>query len=151
MSNTIDRTPRTNETREKTARQVSFKPAHDLPTPTPRDGYSYRWIRVSSMGEADHANMARSRREGWEPCKAEDYPEFASDYSAFGLQSTGLIEIGGLVLCATSVEMAESRRQYYDTMTQRQTESVDNHFMSQSDPRAPLIREHKTRVSFGNG
>ena len=150
MSNTIDRTPRANETREKTARQVSFRPANDLPTPEPRDGYAYRWVRVSSMGEPDHANMARSRREGWEPCKAEDYPEFLADYSAFGIKSTGIIEIGGLVLCSTSIEMSESRKQYYATMTRKQTEAVDNNFMSQSDPRAPLIREHKSRVAaFG--
>ena len=150
MSNTIDRTPRTNETREKTARQVSFRPAHDLPTPEPRDGYVFHWKCASIMGEPNHANMAKARREGWEPCKPEDYPEFLADYSAFGIKPTGIIEIGVLVLCSTSTEMAESRRQYYETMTRKQTEAVDTTLMSQSDPRAPMFIERKSKVSaFG--
>ena len=96
MANQIDlsRKPRSTETRETEARQVSWKPAHDLPVPNPIDGYGFRWIRVSMMGNPDPANMARSRREGWVPCKASDHPEISSDFAAFGLApSSDLIEI----------------------------------------------------------
>jgi hypothetical protein len=103
------------------------------------------------MGEADHRNMAQARREGWEPCKAEDHPEFANDLVAFGLQATGLIEIGGLVLCKTTVENAKARKAYYENQTQSGMQSVDNNFLRESDPRMPLFSEKQSKVSFGRG
>jgi len=73
----IDRTRRTESTRESEVRQASWKPAHDLPVPEPIEGYGFRWIRVAMMGTPDPANMARARREGWVPCKAADHPEIS--------------------------------------------------------------------------
>lgn len=154
MANQIDlsRKPRSTETRETEARQVSWKPAHDLPVPNPIDGYGFRWIRVSMMGNPDPANMARSRREGWVPCKASDHPEISSDFAAFGLApSSDLIEIGGLVLCKAPREMLDQRDAYYADMTQKQTQSVDNNLFRENDPRMPLFREGKSKVSFGSG
>jgi len=154
MANQIDlsRKPRSTETRETEARQVSWKPAHDLPVPNPVDGYGFRWIRISMMGNPDPANMARSRREGWVPCKASDHPEISSDFAAFGLApSSDLIEIGGLVLCKAPREMLDQRDAYYADMTQKQTQSVDNNLFRENDPRMPLFREGKSKVSFGSG
>ena len=148
----IDRTRRTDESRDKEVRQQSWKPAHDLPVPEPIDGYGHRYIRVANMGVPDPANMARARREGWVPCKALDHPEISADFIAFGLASTSdLIEIGGLVLCKTSRENMDARRAYYDDLTQRQAQSVDNNFMRDNDPRMPLFREGRSKVSFGSG
>ena len=148
----IDRTRRTEATREKEERQVSWKPAHDLPVPEPIDGYTFRWVRVAMMGQADPANMAKARREGWIPCKSSDHPEISSEFAAFGLApSADLIEIGGLVLCKTSKENMDARKAYHDDFTQRQAQSVDNNFMRENDPRMPLFREGKSRVSFGSG
>lgn len=148
----VDRTRRIEETREKEVRQVSWKPAHDLPVPNPIDGYVFRWIRASMMGTADPANMARARREGWVPCKSSDHPEISADFAAFGLApSSDLIEIGGLVLCKTTKETMDARNAYYEDYTQRQAQSVDNNFMRDNDPRMPLFRESKSKVSFGSG
>ena len=151
MANVIDRTPRESETRVKAERAQSWKPAHDLPVPVPQDGYVFHWKRVSMAGQADPANMAKARREGWEPCKAEDHPEMVSDFAAFGLKPEGLIEIGGLVLCKSTVENAVARKQYYEQQTNAQTQAVDQNFMRENDPRMPLFKEGKTRVSFGSG
>ena len=148
----IDRTRRTEETREKEVRTTSWKPAHDLPVPEPIDGYGFRWIRVAMMGTPDPANMARARREGWVPCKASDHPEISADFAAFGLApASDLIEIGGLVLCKAPTELLAQRDAYYADMTQKQTQSVDNNFMRDNDPRMPLFREGKSKVSFGSG
>jgi hypothetical protein len=153
MADNIDlRKARSADSREKEVRQVSWKPAHDLPSPDPQDGYRFRWIRASMMGQSDPGNMARARREGWVPCKASDHPEISSDFAAFGLvPAADLIEIGGLVLCKTTQEMSDSRREYYEDMTQRQTQSVDSNFLRENDPRMPLFREGKSKVSFGSG
>lgn len=74
-----------------------------------------------------------------------------ADYAAFGVKPNGIIEIGGLVLCKTTVENAQARKDYYATMTQRQADSVDNNFLRENDPRMPLFREGKSKVSFGSG
>ena len=148
----IDRTRRTEATRENEVRQDSWKPAHDLPVPNPIDGYGFRWIRVAMMGTPDPANMARARREGWVPCKAADHPEISQDFAAFGLApSSDLIEIGGLVLCKAPKEMLSQRDAYYTDMTSKQAQSVDNNFLRENDPRMPLFREGKSKVSFGSG
>ena len=142
----IDRTRRTEETREKEVRPTSWKPAHDLPVPEPVDGYQFRWVRVAMMGVPDPANMARSRREGWVPCKAADHPEISQDFVAFGLApSSDLIEIGGLVLCKATVETVQARDAYYADMTLKQAQSVDNNFMRDNDPRMPLFKESRSK------
>lgn len=143
---------RNNETRETEVRKASWRPAHDLPMPDPIDGYQFRWVRAAMMGQPDPANMAKARREGWVPCKASDHPEISSDFAAFGLSpSSDLIEIGGLVLCKIATETMESRRDYYADLTQRQAQSVDNNFMRENDPRMPLFKEGRSKVSFGSG
>ena len=148
----IDRTRRTEATRENEVRPTSWKPAHDLPVPEPIDGYGFRWIRVAMMGTPDPANMARARREGWVPCKAADHPEISQDFAAFGLApASDLIEIGGLVLCKAPTEIIGQRDAYYADMTQKQAQSVDNNFLRENDPRMPLFREGKSRTSFGSG
>ena len=104
------------------------------------------------MGVPDPSNMARSRREGWVPCKAADHPEISQDFVAFGLApSSDLIEIGGLVLCKATVETVQARDAYYADMTLKQAQSVDNNFMRDNDPRMPLFKESRSKVSFGSG
>lgn len=150
MANTNGRSIRENETREKETRQQSWKPAHDLPVPNPQDGYAFAWKRSAIMGNPDPANMAKARREGWVPCRAEDHPEISDDFVAFGLQPTGIIEIGGLVLCKTTTDIAQQQRDYYTRMSNAQMESVDNNFMRENDPRMPLFSE-KSSKPFGRG
>jgi hypothetical protein len=142
---------RSTETREKEVRPVSWKPAHDLPAPDPQDGYVFHWKRVSMMGVADPANMAKAKREGWVPCQAEDHPEMLSDFAAFGLKPQGIIEIGGLVLCKSTTENAQAREVYYSNMSTASVESVDNNFLRENDPRMPLFSEKSSKVSFGRG
>lgn len=140
-----NRTPRDLETREKTARYV-YVPASTLPDPTPEPGYGYRWIATHVVGIADHANVSKKTREGWEPVKAVDHPELMLEGNA-----NGNVEFGGLLLCKMPVEMIEARTTYFQIQTAGQTEAVDNNLMRQSDARMPLFNERKSEVSFGKG
>lgn len=151
MANIQNRTLRTTETRDTETRKVSWKPAHDLPVPEPQDGYVFRYIRVAMMGQPDPANMAKARREGWVPCKAEEHPDLMADFASFGLKPEGLVEIGGLVLCKTTVENAKARDEYYENLSRASMESVDNNFLRENDPRMPLFTEKASKVSFGRG
>lgn len=122
-----------------------------LPMPEEEPGYVFRWIRVSMVGQADNRNASMRFREGWEPCRAEDYPDLrilADVTSEWGKR--GCIEVGGLLLCKCAKEVMDQRDEHYRRLSQAQLEAVDNNYMRENDPRMPLVpTERKTRVSFG--
>jgi hypothetical protein len=140
----VDRTPREQETRAVAERKRSWSPPSLLPTPNREEGFSYRWIRKSIMGQVDDRNMMAKQDEGWIPIKREDHPEL--QHSG---KTTGLVEIGGLVLCKTPTEFVEQRNDYYRKQTQAQTDAVDNNLMKENDPRMPLFSERKSTTSRG--
>ncbi len=145
-----NRVPRDLQTREKQARVQSWQPVQLLPDPTPQDGITFRWVRVSLMGQSDPMNSSVRFREGWEPCLAKDHPElqmFIDKNSQFKEN----VEVGGLLLCKQLTEQSEARKQYYESSTQQQMQSVDNNFMRENDPRMPLFSEKRSKVSFGRG
>lgn len=140
------RTPRTAQTRENTAR-FEYKPPSTLPDPTPVPGYSFRWIRTHIMGQTDPTNVSQKSREGWEPVKAEDHPELM----LVGNAKTGNVEVGGLMLCKIATEKAQARDEYYARQAQSQMESVDNHYLRNNDPRMPLFKESRSQTTRGAG
>jgi hypothetical protein len=142
-----NRDPRTLDTRENTERKVTWKRPSALPDPTPQDGVEYRWIRTSSLGQADMTNVSSKFREGWEPVKLEDHPELKiiSDVDS---RFKGNVEVGGLLLCKNSKENMDARRDYQSDQAQSQMQAVDNSFLKESDPRMPVLRPEKsTRTS----
>lgn len=145
-----ERTPRDLETRSRAERPRSWMPPQSLPDPNPEDGYSFRWIRVSTLGNNDPGNVSAKLREGWEPVKASDHPEIQLMGSGSG-RFPDSIEIGGLLLCKTPVEFVRQRDAYYQRQADGQMQSVDNSFMRENDPRMPLFKERKSEVKFGRG
>jgi hypothetical protein len=145
----VDRTPRENNTREKTERKKSWTRPSALPTPEPRDGLHYRWIRTSMLGASDNPNVSRRFREGYVPVKAADHPEMQllSDVDSRFPEN---IEVGGLMLCAIDKDIAEDRTEQQLDVSRKQMDAVDNNYLRQSDPRMPVLRpERNTRTSFG--
>ena len=138
------------QTREKTVRKKSWQRPETLSSPTPEDGYSYRWIRVSTQGNTDATNVSSKLREGWEPVKAADHPEITL-VTIENERFSDNVVIGGLMLCKAPTELVEERNDYYSTQTKSQMNAVDNNFMRENDPRMPLFNERKTKVTFGNG
>ena len=138
------------DTREITERPKQWMPAELLPEPDKQAGYSYRWIRVSTLGTQDPRNLSAKLREGWEPVTIEEQPKFQLLVDANSRYKDN-IEIGGLLLCKTPTDMVDQRNKYYKGQTQAQTEAVDNNLMRQSDPRMPLFQERKSTTSFGKG
>ena len=142
-------------TRELTTRAVQERPKQWmqpelLPEPDKQPGYNYRWIRVSTMNNADPRNLSAKLREGWEPVPVEEQPKFkllADPNSRF----KDNIEVGGLLLCKTPSEFVQQRNDHFAKVTQSQTDAVDNSFMRQSDARMPLFQERKSSSSFGKG
>jgi hypothetical protein len=138
------------ETREVVERPKQWALPELLPEPDKEAGFSYRWIRVSTLNSPDPRNLSAKLREGWEPVRIEEQPKFqllADPNSRF----KDNIEIGGLLLCKTPTEFVEQRNTYFAKQSQNQTEAVNNNLMRQSDPRMPLFNERKSTTSFGKG
>ena len=146
----VDRTPRTEETREKTARKRTWERPSALPTPEPRDGIMFRWIRTSTLGDTDNRNVSMRFREGYTPVKASDYPELRviSDRDS---QFPDNIEIGGLLLCSIPAEIVEDRSAQMAEKARQQMDSVDRNYLRENDPRMPMLRpERESRTTnFG--
>jgi hypothetical protein len=145
-----NRTPREIATRQQEARPQQWKQPELLPEPDKQAGYSYRWIRVATLNNADPRNVSAKLREGWEPVKIEEQPKFqllADPNSRY----KDNIEIGGLLLCKTPDEFVEQRNSYYSNQAENQMVAVDNALMRQSDPRMPIFNERKSTTSFGKG
>jgi len=148
-------TKQTRAPREADSRTVSYRPqswrAPDaLPNPDHRPGWKHRWVRLSTLGEADPGNISSKLREGYEPCKAEEYPELMMHATTEG-RFQGGIEMGGLLLCRIPEEFMEQRAEHYANQNKAQVNSVDNNFLRDSDPRMPLFSEKQTKVTFGSG
>lgn len=146
------RKPRETETREHSERKSDkWIPQTNLPNPNPREGWVHRWVRTSTLGNADVTNVSQRLREGWEPCKADEYPELQV-MSDLDSRFTDGIEIGGLLLCRAPEELMQKRDKHFADVAAQQMESVDRSYMRENDPRMPLLEtERKTRTSFGRG
>ena len=72
-----NRMPRSTESRNQTQRPQQWMPPELLPEPDKQPGYKYRWIRVMLTGQADARNISSKIREGWEPVKVEEQPQYA--------------------------------------------------------------------------
>jgi len=145
-----NRVQREVQTRATTERPKTWMPAELLPEPDKQAGYAYRWIRVSTLNNADPRNVSSKLREGWEPVSIEEQPKFKlllDPNSRF----KDSIEIGGLLLCKTPEDFVEQRNAYFANQTEAQTEAIDNSLMKQSDVRMPLFNERKSTTSFGKG
>ena len=147
---TQNRTAREADTRQVMQRPEAWRPPETLPMPEDRPGWKHRYVRISTMGQADPSNISSKLREGYEPCKAEDYPELMMHATVEG-RFKGSIEIGGLLLCRIPEEFLKQRADYYDKQNKSQIDSVDNNFLRENDPRMPLFSERKTKVTFGSG
>lgn len=145
-----NRIPREVDTRQQDERPKQWQAPELLPEPDKEPGFAYRWIRVSMLNSADPRNISGKLREGWEPVRAEEQPKFQLLVDPNSRYKDN-IEIGGLLLCKTPIELVEQRTAYYDKQTQSQTDAVDNNLMRQNDPRMPLFNEKKSSTSFGKG
>jgi hypothetical protein len=138
------------ESRETTTRPKQWVRPETLPQPDKQPGYAYRWVRVASLNQPDAKNISSKLREGWEPVRIEEQPQFkllVDPNSRF----KDNIEVAGLLLCKMPEEFVDQRAEYFGNQTKAQMESVDNNFMRENDPRMPLFKEKQSKTSFGSG
>ena len=144
----VARAPR--QSREQEERPKVWQPASTLPEPEKQPGFTYRWVRVSTLGVNDARNISAALREGWEPVSIEEQPQFKFMVDPDSRFKDN-IEVAGLLLCKVPEEFMSQRRKHFEEKTEAQNESVDNNFMRENDPRMPLFTERKSKTSFGSG
>jgi hypothetical protein len=104
------------------------------------------------MGVADPGNISSKLREGYEPCKGDEYPELMMHATTEG-RFKGGIEVGGLLLCRIPAEFLVQRDRHYYEKNKAQMESVDNNFLGERVGRSnmALFADKKSKVTFGSG
>jgi len=145
------RTSRENESRAKTpARRKPWAPPSKLAMPEAPAGYKHRWIRTHLRGEDDKTNMHSRLREGWEPVRADEYPDSGDMYPTIEEgKNAGVIGVGGLMLARIPEETVQERTEYYRDQTRNQMKAVDENLMREQHPSMPISNERQSRVSFG--
>ena len=142
------REPREAQSREKTSQRRPWAPPSALDAPEPPAGYVHRWVRTEVRGYDDTKNASARLREGWEPVRADEYPDF--EYPSIGDgKYAGVIGVGGLVLCRIPQETVDERSQYFQAKTRDQMLSVDNDLMKEENPAMPINKNRQSRVTFG--
>jgi hypothetical protein len=143
-----DRKPRESATRETETRRKPWAPPSRLAAPEAPAGYVHRWIRTAMRGEDDKMNVNTKLREGWEPVRKDEYPDYEAPTIDEG-RFEGVIGQGGLMLCRIPVETAQERSVYYGTRTREQMVAVDQDLMKDQHPSMPITNNRQSRVSFG--
>jgi len=146
---TIKKTARKAETREKVARKRGWVPPSNLEAPEPPEGFHHRWVRSEFRGEPDEKNVMGRLRSGYEFVMASEYPNRPDIASIADGKYKGVIGIGGLLLMRCPIEVKEDRDAYFRRLTDDQMASVDNDLMKEEHPSMPISKERQSRVTFG--
>ena len=143
-----DRKSRESVTRETETRRKPWAPPSRLAAPEAPAGFVHRWIRTAMRGEDDKMNVNTKLREGWEPVRKDEYPDYEAPTIDEG-RFEGIIGQGGLMLCRIPVETAQERSAYYGNRTREQMVAVDQDLMKDQHPSMPISNNRQSRVSFG--
>jgi len=148
--NSIERSPRANNTREKTAQRKPWAPPSMLEAPPAPDGFKHRWIRAETRGFDDTKNISAKMREGWELVRKDEYPDFEAPVVDTG-KYEGVFGVGGLILARIPDETVKERTAYFSGRNADQMQAVDSDMMRENAHSTMTISkpDRQSRVTFG--
>jgi hypothetical protein len=146
----IDRAPRANKTREKTAARKPWAPPSMLDAPPAPEGYKHRWIRAETRGFDDRKNISAKLREGWELVRQDEYPDFEAPVVDTG-KYEGVFGVGGLLLARIPLETVAERSDYFAQRNNDQMQAVDHDMLRENAHSTMTITnpDRQSRVTFG--
>ena len=149
-NDSIKRTSRANQTREKTAQRRPWAPPSMLDAPPAPDGFAHRWIRAETRGFDDTKNISAKMREGWELVRKDEYPDFEAPVVESG-KYEGVFGVGGLILARIPVETVQERTNYFNSKSRDQMDAVDYDMMRENQHSTMTINkpDRQSRVTFG--
>ena len=141
---------RESETRANTERRKEWAPPSQLDAPPAPNGFKHRWIRTEARGFDDSKNMSARLREGWEPVRADEYPDFELPIVNSG-KYEGVFGVGGLILARIPEETVKEREDYFRRKSSDQMEAVDADLMRENQHSTMTINkpDRQSRVTFG--
>jgi len=150
VENSIERSPRANNLRAKTAQRKPWAPPSMLDAPPAPDGFKHRWIRAEVRGFDDQKNISAKMREGWELVRKDEYPEFESPVIDSG-KYEGVFGVGGLILARIPVETIAERDSYFNKRSVDQQAAVDHDMMRENQHSSMAINkpDRQSKVTFG--
>jgi hypothetical protein len=145
----VNKTSRSSQTRDRTAKRQPWRPPSRLDAPAPPDGFQYRWILAEIMGQEDKKNVSSRIREGYELVRLEELGDFDAPTIEDG-KNEGVVAVGGLLLAKIPTEIADERKAYFANQTSDQQKAVDNSLLREQHPSMPIDNPNRqTRVAFG--
>jgi len=149
MTETIKKTSRKQETREKDVRKRGWVPPSNLEAPEPPEGFHHRWVRSEFRGQSDEKNVMGRLRSGYELVMASEYPDRLDLPHINDGKYKGVIGVGGLILMRCPIEVKEDRDAYFQGKSHDQTQSVENDLHKDEHPSMPIHQDRQSRVTFG--
>ena len=149
MTETINKSPRKIETREKKARKRGWVPPSSLDAPEPPEGFHHRWVRAEFRGVQDEKNILGRLRSGYEFVNISEYPGRIDLPAIAEGKYKGVIGVGGLLLMRCPIEVKEDRDEYFRDKTNDQKASIDNDLMKDEHPSMPISKDRQSRVEYG--
>lgn len=119
-----------------------------LDAPEPREGMSQRWVRISLRGVDDPKNLNRAWREGWRPRSPDTLDEEWRMFADHAEQHEGRIVVDDLMLMEIDSEVLVRKKAAIEAATAAQMHSVEHDLESAQIAGHPIVKEHKTSVSF---
>ena len=146
----VNKTSRSSQTRDRTAKRQPWRPPSRLDAPAPPDGFQYRWIRAETRGFNDSKNISAKMREGYELVRRDEYPDFESPTVESG-KYEGVFGVGGLLLARIPLETVDERTAYFAGKSSDQMEAVDQDMMRENAHSSMTISkpDRQSRVTFG--
>jgi hypothetical protein len=146
----IARSPRTNSSREKTAKRKPWAPPSMLDAPPAPEGFKHRWIRAEVRGFDDRKNISARIREGYELVRRDEYPDFEAPVIDSG-KFEGVFGVGGLVLARIPLDTVKERSDYFAQRNTDQQNAVDQDMMRENAHSTMTISkpDRQSRVTFG--
>ncbi len=149
--NTSSRRSRVADMRDLEKRVENWAPGSNLPTPDPREGLEFRYVRATTRGVLDNVNLSKAFRDYWEPVLSSEYPELRV-MSDRGSEFPDGVVIGGLVLCSRPKEFGDKMREMGDRELREQMRSVDQSYFNEPSGGMTKFSDKSTRVNqFSNG
>ena len=149
---TTTRQSRESENHANNTRRKPWTPVRKLETPEAPEGYEYRWIRESMLGQEDRSNVSKRLREGWELVRGTDLPqEFVLPTLDDG-RHAGIVYNDGLLLAKIPVETKQERNAYYESQTAKSKEALDNNVFNESRKDSRYVQydsKRESNVTFG--
>ena len=146
------RKSRESENHAKQTRRQPWRPVRKLETPPAPEGYEYRWIRESMLGQEDRGNVSRRLREGYELVRGTDLPaEFELPTMDSG-RHAGIVYNEGLLLAKIPVETRDERNSYYADKSRQAKEALDNNMFNETNKESRYVKydsDRRSNVTFG--